>query len=805
VRRAELVTPRARRLLAVGGVAVLLLLAGRLLAESLTAVWWAEGLSPAAGAVARRWVGLGLALDLLAIGVASAWFAGHAMLVARAIGVVQVERQVAGARIREPIPRRTIVLVAIAAGLLLGWLTGSGAREWRAPVALWWSGVTWGATDPVRGADLGRLVADLPVWRLLHGYALLLVLLGGAFATLLYVAIGAFTRRDGDLEVHPDARHHLGTLATLAALLIAAGYLLVPEVLAVGPEPPLAPMAGQVRGIAAQAMVGASVAVAAMSLAWTLRARHSLLVSAWLVMLLGVLAERLVIPAFLGESAVVATREQEARRLEALAWGIRLAAAHGTADTLPAVSELWDAEALSAWGRSRGARVWSVTPVSATATIPAGWLVAMTSPADSARTDVVHVVADGLAAGGHPRIWADSLRDDATARATLAAPRVVPAAPAWRTVPGMGVQAGGVPRRILLAWGRQAPGILGLGGGAIVDWHLHPLARVQALLPMYAWGGAALQLVDERPTWVVPGLRVLQEFPLATRLRWDREDVAGVAPGVIATIDAATGALRVFRDPSDDPVGEAWARWLAPLVEPAEQLPLEVQAALPYPAAWFAAQMTVLGRHGWVPGRPASRGTADGPAAEAVIVREGTVPAWQVAVEDPARRVVSGLVSARRDAGIPVIVVDTVERAAPENPRELERQWLRSPLLAQLRDSARAVGDSIVPGAIRWHHAAGALAAWMPMRTTGREVAIVWIATARGAVDAGGRTAARAWSGVLSPTPTATGPVGDLPARVEAARAWLRRADSALARGDLTAFGRAWEALRGLLDSEGPE
>ena len=37
------------------------------------------------------------------------------------------------------------------------------------------------------------------------------------------------------------------------------------------------------------------------------------------------------------------------------------------------------------------------------------------------------------------------------------------------------------------------------------------------------------------------------------------------------------------------------------------------------------------------------------------------------------------------------------------------------------------------------------------------------------------------------------------------AREWMARADSALARGDLTAFGRAFEALRKLLAQEPPK
>ena len=64
----------------------------------------------------------------------------------------------------------------------------------------------------------------------------------------------------------------------------------------------------------------------------------------------------------------------------------------------------------------------------------------------------------------------------------------------------------------------------------------------------------------------------------------------------------------------------------------------------------------------------------------------------------------------------------------------------------------------------------------------------------------GGRTPEAAWRTLSAAGASGGGPVPfDVVNRFEAIRAWVRRADSALARGDLTAFSRAWEAVRGLL------
>jgi hypothetical protein len=61
-----------------------------------------------------------------------------------------------------------------------------------------------------------------------------------------------------------------------------------------------------------------------------------------------------------------------------------------------------------------------------------------------------------------------------------------------------------------------------------------------------------------------------------------------------------------------------------------------------------------------------------------------------------------------------------------------------------------------------------------------------------------GRTLEEAWSNLLGntvPSPPGTAQAG----RLEEAKRWMERADSALRAGDWSEFGRAWSTLRNVL------
>jgi hypothetical protein len=259
--------------------------------------------------------------------------------------------------------------------------------------------------------------------------------------------------------------------------------------------------------------------------------------------------------------------------------------------------------------------------------------------------------------------------------------------------------------------------------------------------------------------------------------------------------------VRVFVDPAADSLGVAWGAVYAPLVEPASAIPAGLRSALPYPVTWFEAQLEVLEEPSWGLGRrPSGAGPAGGMPPGPVWGADG--PLLQAMFEDPARGSPATLVEAGRRGGEAVLTIDRLaDRNAP-GAEELSRSWSRMPALGRLRDSVRAAGDTVLAGAVRWQDTPAGMVAWQAFRSGGRRgvPSVLWIATARGTAIGGARRPQLAWAALGRDEGSASGdaPI-DAVSRLEAIRAWVARADSALARRDMTAFGRAWEALRGLL------
>jgi hypothetical protein len=98
------VTPeRGRWLVGTAIALVVLLFAGQWLADLLADRWWAGALIPEAEGFVSGVRLLRLTLDAAAVLVGTAWFTGHLLIVHRAIGSVQISRQVANLEIREAV------------------------------------------------------------------------------------------------------------------------------------------------------------------------------------------------------------------------------------------------------------------------------------------------------------------------------------------------------------------------------------------------------------------------------------------------------------------------------------------------------------------------------------------------------------------------------------------------------------------------------------------------------------------------------------------------------------------------------
>ena len=792
-------TPRVRRLAGAVAVLIALLLAGRWTASFVAERSWAATISPSAASFVSRWQLLGVALEAGAIVAASLWFAIQALLVARVIASVQVTRRFGDLQLREAIPTRLLLAGAASAGILLGLVAGAGAHAWREPIALAWQGVTYGVKDPLLNRDLGVFVAQLPVWDLGHRFVEILALLGLAFCTALYVGIGAVQREHGAVVIHPDARQHLGVLLAFVALVIGAGYLLAPYHLAAS-APTALRVNAAIRLRSTQIMAGVALATGLLSMVWALRGRNGLLVATWIVLGVGALGERFLIPALNDDLAPSPSAVATARRFDAIAWGIRQSGVPTQSDSAPQVTALWDPDMLGRMAERAGSVMAGATPgtvVVAGQSLPV-WFVGTLAAADPARLDVL-AIADGVTGSSGAPMLIRSNEDARSARPvwrTIADPRTRPGPPRWRAASG-GVPSGGPLRRWLFAWARQAPGMLRDPPEGGFDWHLDPTERAAAVVPMLAWTPADLIMVNTRPTWLVQGLLTVDQFPLATRAAWAGKQVAGAAPVLLCTVDVASGETHFYVDPAADSLGIAWARLLGPVIAERGVLPPMVRSSVTYPEAWFESQLAVLEGPTWHAGRLPTQ--FDAPLAPAPVWVTGHVPGRQMVFEDTHGEAVT-LATAYRVDGMPQLRLDRRESdgTAAESRAQLRQLWSRTPIMTHLQDSIAAAGDSIALRSIRWSVGRGAITAWRPTFALPRQdgPVLLWITTAVGDRVGGGHSPAEAWAAAMAPGGAVAEHAPDAATALAAARQWLQQADAAFRRGDMTAFGRAYEELR---------
>lgn len=777
-------TLRRRGLLAAALGVVLLLFVGRWLAASLAEYWWAVGVSPEAAAAVRRWHWMGLALDIGATTIATLWFAVQvriALRPRRRTAPVQPDDAVTPPALIAP---RGRVILFVLACIALGLTLGSDASAWRAPLALSRATVALGVNDPLLGVDLGDLISRVPLWRELLGFWVTLSVAGVLLTAAIYLSIGAFHRHEGRLEVHPDARRHLGGLLAVLAASVALGYLLVPYRLATSADVPLGLAAASTRILAAHAAAGAAIAVAAMSIAWALRGRLTLLLAGWSVLALVAATERFLVPAFIADSTPATERAAQRRLIEHVTYLLQPIDATAEGDSLPRVTTVLEPGLLAAWAGHRGERMIDATPIDS-----AQWLVVTEHGGEAPRL-LRRRLRDGVLDGaGSPVVVDSQLVNEARSYA-----RGSPTE--WLAGAG-GIPAGNLFRRAALAWALQAPGILRRASSDSLDWHLAPADRAAALIPVLRWHTVRPVVVDGELTWVVSGVALIGRAPLATRIRYGTTTVSGVVPAMVALVRASDGQIRFFRDPAGHPLGEAWSTAFQELVQPATELPATVVDRLGYPPALYGAQLDVLSQPHWDLGLRVLGVGGDSDTGYVQPLPVGAPGELEASLEDAGRgRTVAVVRAERRGGGLDLLVERLGDPAMPA-ARDLAGAWQRMPALQQLLDSVQATGDSLRPGSLRWHAGAGGWRVWAPFYTTGGRV--LWVGTAWLAGIGGSRRPESAW-GALGSGPDDV-PVPDATSRLEAVRTWMRRADSALARGDLTAFGRAWEALRGLLEA----
>ena len=795
---------RRRWLLGTVAALVVLLFAGQWIADFLADRWWAAALVPDAAGFLSGVHLLRLTLDAAAVLVATAWYGGHLLIVHRAIGSVQISRQVANLEIREAVTPATLLPLALGIGVALGLVAGLGAgHEW--PVfALAWQGVTYGVTDPYLHKDLGVFVAQLPLWAVLHSFARLLAWSALVVVVVLYAALGAIGWQRGRPAMSDHARRHVGLLLAGAALVLAWGFLLDPFVAAA--ERASGPTAWGALELSTRVLAGACLAAAAISVLWALRGQHLLMIAGWSVLLASALVGRLLVP----ESGTPAEDDRSATRasLDRLAYGvdgIDDRAAGPVADDGPGLPSLWTWASI---GRMVTADS-QLLEVAAQATIPVGdaalpvW-VAVRAPPDGLAS--VLAIADGrTGAASAPLSYraGDSLAYPGLVTfATLGPAASRPGAPRLVVDSGaLGPLAGGWARRVVVAWALQSSRLLGsLGPVARLRWELAPRGRLERLVPFAAWENPRLLLIGGDLTWVAHGYLSTSRFPGSSRLPDAAGDIGLLEAGLIGAVDAASGATSIFLAPDAGPLSRSWAGITQGVVRPASEIPPRLAQAIPYPARLFEAQARILEQAPWRAGSLAGR-AADGqgdPVPPTAVWAGGSgfdlVSAYQGG-ED--RRVRTLLIGRNGESGRRLTLLRLSEAVSLPGPAASQATWDRFPSYEQILDSVVRRGERFERGPWRILPRGGvpiAYQPWYALDANGR-VTLPYVALAQGARVGAGRSFADAWNnlrGAGAPLPPGFGPGTPF----EEARRWMQRADSALHDGDWEGFGRAFGALR---------
>ena len=815
---------RSRRLtIALAGV-VLLLFAGRWTAVALGDRWWAAQVSPAAAEFLTDWHLLRLTLDLTGCLIASAWFIGHLLLVYRAVGTVQVRRNVANLEFREALTPGALLTVAVVTGTLLGLLVGVGASGWWREVTLAWQGVTYRLSDPLLGRDLGLYVAQLPLWRAAHGFITLLVLLALSGVAGLYMLVGAIRWIERRPAINDHARAHLGWLLAVLAIALAWGYLLEPYEVIAGSIDLLDEPSWRTGLWVAPILAGVALAAGALSAWWATRPRHALFLAGWVVLAAASVVGHWLLPSVLGGSTEPTIEPRAREELERLAYGLEglrdASIGQPARPAPPAVPSLWSPMTVARAFPADSSRLLAVDPaiLSRQGKRRPVWLAVRSNPAGRV---MVSAVADHrVSRSGEPIFYrlSDTLSHLAPVTLLDLPPDLLqPDAPAFRLLhdDAPGVPMDGLARRILLAWALQTGDVLGhVPRGTRIDWLLSPQERLDRLAPYADWGVPTARVLNGELVWLLDGYLTSSTFPLTGRVMWQNpftrqtRRVGSVRAAFLGTVNAESGATHIYLQPGADELAETWAGLSRGVVEPASAIPEPVLRAAPYPEALFRIQAQELEQTPWNAGSLSSgtgQATTEAPPPQIGWAPDTSGPLLVSTFEVPGERRLSAVLVGSRSEGRTRLSLVRLDSASTLPIRGvLENRWANFPSYDALSDSIREDGGKVERGPLRVDVSSGAPVAYQSYfahRPSGGMV-LAWVSVAardpsrdrQGA----GRTLDEAWSNLLGntvPSPPGTAQAG----RLEEARRWMERADSALRTGDWPEFGRAWSTLRSVL------
>jgi hypothetical protein len=758
------VTKRSR-LLTLAAVLVIVLVGGRWLALETAERAWAATFG-GGGAVLGEARSLARLMQVFVLVFAITWATGNVFVVYRAIGSVQLPRRLGDLEIVETVPQRVLFALTLGTGLVGGLVLSWGTGDWWRDALLASAPPHFGVTDEILSHDLGYYIGVLPWQSTVQAHAVAWT--GGAalVVALLYAGIGSLRFRQGRLHASDHARAHLGVVLACLALALAWGAALDPAEVVAGFHGVADQAALDVRLPAAAFVTAVAVATAIASLVWGWRDHPNLVLAAWTALLLTMAGTYVLVPGVVRASRTGDETLLQRRRaaLERIAFGL----APGEPGPPPALASVEAAvRALPLWDPGRVAMVVGApaTAVTFSSSRP-GWLAA---PRIAFETDTGLAVARAPVRGSDTVAWfGPGLSDFAVASPDT-----------WPALKATGIPLRGSLRRAALAWALQGPALARAESDSLVLlWRRDVGDRVARLAPFARFGDPAPVIADSALWWVSWGYVASPGFPLARGLAWRDDPVRYLRAGLVAAVRAATGETHVWLAPGYDSLAAAWARHFEPLIEPTQRIPAELRAQLAYPAELFQVAALQLMRANttsdsdrWTPRPRRAFPVAVGDASWTALGFESGTPPRFVA-----------------------LLAGTVGPSGP-----VLHVWRPGPLE---RLPAELVGSNETsPGDLRIWLAGGAVVTLQAQFAQARDApprGVAQVYLTLGPRSGMGPTRRDALRSLLTGEGRAP-PDTTLAGRWERARQLAARADSALAAGDLEAFGRFYRELVALL------
>lgn len=792
----------------------LILLLGRWATALYTDYLWYESLG--AAELWRTRVATVFALSIGSFSAAALFALVNLYAVRQSVVSLVLPRRLANIEIGEEVPGRYLVYAATLLAVVVGIVLLLPGDSWHQAL-LAYIGRPFGETDPYFGADLGFFVYWLPFETTLHFWSILVFAVVSVLVGLLYALTPSLRWEQGRLYVSGYVRRHVTMLGAVLLFLLAWSYRLAMYRLLAAGEGAGGVFTAIDHRIVVPAMLLLSVvtlcaAIVVLWAGWSGQMRLAFFaVTAVLVLsvigrtIAPLLARRSIDPA----DAVVQSRPYIATRLSYTrrAYGVdrmhpdTMGAGFATAADAALRSALWDGATLAqAAERLRRVRVvgdgaaWQERDGVLTAMLVEHSSEGALDARDVwgiSRFDPTAVDERGMPVrnGAGLRFGDEMLLDE---------PAVYDGAPEYSLFSDSlgrlaGVEMVSTTSRIAHAWALQnfrlLFGELPRDRPTILR-HRDVRERLQALAPFLIQGSEVVPVVAaDSLYWVVELYAASEDYPLSQRIVVLGEERGYFQHAATALMHAGSGRVRLIPVPDPDPVTMTWIRRFPSLFVSAAALPRAVQNALPPATDAARTQALAFAAAGFRGDSLELRHFASPDGADSAASREpvrvalpgvGVAALWPLLDDqERVRGVVAGEGGARRGTSwIPL---------ASDGAR-----W--GTVLDRLRAADTASHDnSLVRAPVRVVPAAGnpmysqSVYQWRPGGSPrlARVAALVGdsVRIAPTLVAAvGGPTTARA----------ADGDPRDFRSRTDSLYRAMREA---LARGDWSAFGRAFDAL----------